>query len=113
MQKQQKNFEKMDNRFMENPFEPKMAPMLVNLVKENNEYKVIVDLKPIGNNEKNVNVKLDDNTVTITGEMEKKEHHRENIMNFSQSYYLDEKVMPDKITKEKIGNKYIVTIPFK
>ena len=113
MQRQQKNFEKMDNRFMENPFEPKMAPMLVNLVKENNEYKVIVDLKPIGNNEKNVNVKLDDNTVTITGEMEKKEHHRENIMNFSQSYYLDEKIMPDKITKEKIGNKYIVTIPFK
>ena len=29
-----------------------MRPMLVNLVKKNNEYKVIVDLKPLENNEK-------------------------------------------------------------
>ena len=113
MQKQQKNLEKMDARFMENPFEPKMAPMLVNLVKEANEYKIIVDLKPIGENEKNVNVKLDDNIVTVSGAIDKKEHHREDIMNFSQSYYLDEKLLPDKISKEKIGNKYIITIPFK
>ena len=28
-------------------------------------------------------------------------------------YYLDEKLLPDKISKEKIGNKYIITIPFK
>ena len=98
---------------MDNACDQKMAAMRVNLVKEANEYKIIVDLKPIGENEKNVSVKLDDNTVTVSGAIDKKEHHREDIMNFSQSYYLDEKLLPDKISKERVGNKYIITIPFK
>ena len=33
-------------------------------------------------------------------------------MNFSQSYYLDEKIETDKITKERKGDRYIITIPF-
>lgn len=112
MQREERNFRKMDEQFGENPFEPRLAPMLVNLVKEPGEYKVIVDLKPIGGSEKNVNVKLDDNVVTVSGEVERKEHHREDIMNFSQSYYLDEKLISDKISKERKGNKYIITIPY-
>lgn len=112
MKRDAKRIERMEQRFGENPFEPKMAPMLVNLVKESGEYKVIVDLKPIGENEKNVNVKLVDNVITVSGEVEKKEHKREEIMNFSQSYYLDEKLEADKMTKERKGNKYIITIPY-
>ena len=45
--------------------------------------------------------------------MEKKEHKGEEIMSFAQSYYLDENLIPDKMTKEKKGDKYIITIPFK
>ncbi len=112
MKKEQKRMERMEERFGVNPFEPKLAPMLVNLVKEPEEYKVIVDLKPLDNNEKNINVKLDGNIITVSGEVEKKEHHREDIMNFSQSYYLDEKIETDKITKERKGDRYIITIPF-
>lgn len=112
MRQEQKDFRRMENRFGDNPFEPRLAPMLVNLVKEPGEYKIIVDLKPIGGSENNVNVKLDDNVVTVSGEVEKQERHREDIINFSQSYYLDEKINADKITKERKGNKYIVTIPF-
>ena len=112
VQKQEKSFRKMQDKFMEDPFEPKMAPMLVNLVKENDEYRVIVDLKPLGNNEKNVTVKLDDNIVTVSGTMDKKDGHGEKMMNFSQAYYLDEKLNADKMTKERKGNKYIITIPF-
>ena len=97
---------------MPSPFVPKMSPMLVNLVKEPNEYKVIVDLKSLGDDEKNVDVKLDNNMVTISGDMQKKELKGEKIMNFSQSFYLDEKLIPNKIIKERKGNKYIVTIPF-
>ena len=44
--------------------------------------------------------------------MQKKELRGEKIMNFSQSFYLDEKLIPNKIIKERKGNKYIVTIPF-
>ena len=36
----------------------------------------------------------------------------EKIINFTQSYYLDENLEKDKITKEKKGNKYIISIPF-
>ena len=106
------NIQKFDEKMMENPFVPKMSPMLVNLVKEANEYKVIIDLKPLGDDDKNVDVKLDNNIVTVSGDMEKKELGGEKLMNFSQSFYLDEKLLPNKIVKEKKGNKYIVTIPF-
>ncbi len=112
IQKQERSFRKMEDKMMENPFEPKMAPMLVNLVKEPNEYKVIVDLKPLGGDEKNVNVKYENKMITVFGEMEKSTKHEEKIMNFSQSYYLNEDVNIDKMTKEKRDNKYIITIPF-
>ena len=112
IEKTMNNIQKFDEKMMESPFVPKMSPMLVNLVKEPNEYKVIVDLKSLGDDEKNVDVKLDNNMVTISGDMQKKEVRGEKIMNFSQSFYLDEKLIPNKIIKERKGNKYIVTIPF-
>lgn len=112
IEKSMNNIQKFDEKMMENPFVPKMSPMLVNLVKEANEYKVIIDLKPLGDDDKNVNVKLDNNIITVSGDMEKKELGGEKLMNFSQSFYLDEKLLPNKIVKEKKGNKYIVTIPF-
>ena len=112
MERTMNNIQKFDEKMMESPFVPKMLPMLVNLVKEPNEYKVIVDLKSLGDDEKNVDVKLDNNMVTISGDMQKKELKGEKIMNFSQSFYLDEKLIPNKIIKERKGNKYIVTIPF-
>lgn len=112
IEKSMNNIQKFDEKMMENPFVPKMSPMLVNLVKEANEYKVIIDLKPLGDDDKNVDVKLDNNIVTVSGDMEKRELGGEKLMNFSQSFYLDEKLLPNKIVKEKKGNKYIVTIPF-
>lgn len=112
VQKQERNFQKFEDKILDNPFEPKMAPMLVNLVKESDEYKIIVDLKPLDGNDKNINIKLNDNIVTVSGEIEKKELRGEKIMNFSQAYYLDEKLKSNEISKERKGNKYIITIPF-
>lgn len=112
VQKQERNIQKFEDKILDNPFEPKMAPMLVNLVKEADEYKIIVDLKPLGGNDKNIDVKINDNVVTVSGEMEKKELRGEKIMNFSQAYYLDEKLKSNEITKERKGNKYIIIIPF-
>lgn len=112
LQKQEKHFRNFDDKILEHPFEPKMAPMLVNLVKEPGEYKVVVDLKPFDNNEQNIKVQLNDNIVTISGEMDKNTKHEEKIINFTQSFSLDEDVIPVKMTKEKKGSKYIITIPF-
>ena len=112
LEKTMHKIEKFDDKMMENPFVPKMSPMLVNLVKEPDMYKVIVDLKPLGNNENNIDVNLKDNIITISGDMQKKELSGEKIMNFSQSFYLDEKLISNKISKETKGNKFIITIPF-
>ena len=112
LEKTMHKIEKFDDKMMENPFVPKMSPMLVNLVKEASEYKIIVDLKPLGDDEKNVDVSLKDNVITVSGDMQQKELRGEKIMNFSEAFYLDEKLISNKISKEKKGNKYIITIPF-
>ncbi len=112
LEKTMHKIEKFDDKMMENPFVPRMSPMLVNLVKEASEYKVIVDLKPLGDDEKNVDVSLKNNVITISGDMQQKELRGEKIMNFSQSFYLDEELITNKISKERKGNKYIITIPF-
>lgn len=113
IKQQEKNFERFEEELSEHPFLPKTRPMLVNLVKENNEYKIIVDLKPLEGNEQGVNVKIKDNVISINGALDKTTHRGEEILNFSQSYYLDEKLLTDRITKEKINDKYVITIPFK
>lgn len=117
MEKMIKNYEKdmqnFESKLEDNPFVPKSRPMLVNLVKEKNEYKVIVNLKPLEGNEKGVDVKIKNNIVSVNGELEKNTHRGEEIVSFSQSYYLDEELLTDKISKEKLDNKYIITIPFK
>lgn len=112
MEHQIRDFEHLEDEKMENPFLPKMRPMIVNLVKEPNEYKVIIDLLPLNGNENSVNVKVEDDKLTVHGEVDKNNFGRERIINFTQTYYLDEKLDVKGITKERKGNKYIVTIPF-
>jgi HSP20 family molecular chaperone IbpA len=112
VQKDFKRMENYENKLMENPFEPKMRPMLVNLVKEGGEYRVIVDLKPFDGDEKGINVNVEDKVLMVSGELDKKFHGNEKIIRFNQAYYLDDKMELDKISKEKKGDKYIITIPF-
>lgn len=113
VQQQQKSIQKFEDRIVDNPFEPKMRPMIVNLVKEASEYKVIVDLKPLDGNDKDINVKIDNNELTVSGELDKTMLGNEKIIKFTQTYYLDEELETEKITKERKGDKYIITIPYK
>ena len=76
-----------------------------------NAYKIVVDLKPFDNNPENINVSIDDKKIDITGEAEKVKNHSENIFSISQSFMFPEKIDTDEITKEKSGNKYIITLP--
>ena len=110
--KQVNDFERFERDFNDSPFVPKMRPMLVNLVKEANEYKVIVDLKPLEGNENNIKVEVEGDELTVKGNLDKKVHGSEKIISFTQTYYLDEKLDQTNITKEKSGDKYIITIPF-
>ena len=112
VQNQERRFQANEEKLMESPFVPRTRPMLVNLVKENDNYKVIVDLTPLEGDENSVNIDIEGKNLTISGELDKKLHNNEKIISFTQSYYLDEKLLQDKMMKEKKGNKYIITIPF-
>jgi HSP20 family molecular chaperone IbpA len=112
VEEQERDFDKFLIKEMENPFMPKMRPMFVNLVKETNEYKVIVDLTQF-EDEEALNVDIKDNELTVKGEFDKNVRGTEKIINFTQTYYLDEKLDEERITREKKGNKYVITIPFK
>lgn len=110
--KQEREFNKYNEQQINNPFEPKMRPMIVNLVKEPREYKIIIDLSHFNGDEKAINILINDEELTVIGEMDKKIRGTEKIIKFTQTYYLDEKLKEDNMIKEKKGDKYIITIPF-
>ena len=112
IEKQDREFERFIDKRMENPFEPKMRPMMVNLVKEPNEYKIIIDLTQLDGNEEAIKVDVEGDELTVKGNIDKKIRGTEKIINFTQTYYLDENLDESKITKERKGDKYIITIPF-
>lgn len=113
LDKQFRDFDRFEEKYLNNPFEPKMRPMFVNLVKESSEYKVIVDLAEFDGDEKAVNVAINGDELTVSGKMDKKIRGNEKIISFTQTYYLDEKLDENKLLKERKGDKYIITIPFK
>lgn len=110
--KQEHNIERFLEKDMESPFVPKMRPMMVNLVKEPNEYKIIIDLAPLNGDEKAINTSIQGDELIISGQIDKNFRGAEKIINFTQTYYLDEKIDESKIIKEKKGDKYIITMPF-
>lgn len=112
MEHQERNFRKMEAKMIEHPFEEKAFPVLTRFAKEPDAYRITLDLKALNNDEKNVNVELKDNILSISGAADKKDKHKERSINFSQSFYLDGNLKNDGITKEKDGDKYIITVPY-
>lgn len=75
-------------------------------------YKIVIDLRPFDNNENNVEVKSNGNTVTINAVGEKNSRNGQKIMRYSQTFAFGEQIDTDDITKVRQGNEYIITIPF-
>lgn len=78
---------------------------------KNNEYKMIINLKPFNNNPKNINLDIQDNRVSVTGVGEKSGKNTDKVYSFSQSFLLPEKINVDKVTKEKSRHNYVITLP--
>lgn len=78
---------------------------------KNDEYKMIINLKPFNNNAKNVNVDVQEDKISVTALGEKAGRHSDKVYSFSQSFVLPEKIDTDKVTKEIKHNNYIITMP--
>ena len=108
--KQAREMQRIDN----DVFMPARIPLhhsIINMVKEDNAYVFIIDLKQLNNNEKNVDVTINDEMVNIKGVMDKSEKHKDMIVEFSQTFALGAEINKDKVTKERKGDKYIITVP--
>ena len=85
----------------------------IRVEKKNNAYEIIVNLKPFDNNEKNIEISTDGDILTVSASGISDKKHHEKIIKVIQQYCFDEEVDFDKITKDKKGSNYIITIPLK
>lgn len=85
------------------------ADKLVHIEKGINAYKVIVNLKAFDNNEKNVETSVNGNSLTVTaaGVNPKKD----DVIRISETYDFGNNVDLKELTKQREGDKYIITIP--
>lgn len=83
----------------------------IHVEKKNDAYEIIVNLRPFDNNEKNVEVSTDGDTLTVTAAGEKTSRHHDKMIKVMQQYDFDETVDLDAITKTRKGNNYIITVP--
>ena len=87
------------------------ASQFIHVEKADDAYKIIIDLRPFDNDEKNVEVKTDGNTVIINAAGEKNTRSKQEIVKYSQAFAFGENVDTSEITKVREGDKYIITIP--
>ncbi len=116
----EKNLREFERAFERaNRFEmPAMPDFLMNTVNvktelEDDEYKVIVDLKPFENDENKVHYNISGRKLTIFGKSYVKDKGYEENVSFSQDLILPENADKTKIKKEKDGNKLIISVPLK
>lgn len=120
MEKIDKIIQEQDKLFNQDfgtlPMHNKVLKMMKNPVEiykdtEKNAYKIVVDLKHFDGNPNNINFEVVDNKVNLNAISENIKNNKENIYTLSQSFELPESVDEKNVTKEKVGNKYIITLP--
>ena len=110
MQHQMRDMKRIDNDI----FMPVPMPLhhsIITMHKEDDVYKFVVDLKQLNNNEKNIEVTTDNDTLTIKGVAERNRGNNSMMIDFSQTFAFGEKILKDKITKKRDGDKYVITVP--
>ncbi len=105
-----RDFEMMTPKFITPIVTPKFH--VVKLEENNDSYKITIDLKQFHDDEKNVIVDVKPHAVKISGKAVMKSDNAQSSFSYFQEMPLSKKVEVDDVKKEKIGNNYIITIPF-
>ena len=87
------------------------ANKIIKLEQSDEDYKVIVDLIPLNENERNVEVKTNGDILTVKAAGIHGMGERKTIMEFIQSYKFNDDVDLSKLTQKRKGDDYIITIP--
>ncbi len=80
---------------------------------EDNKFNIIVCLKPFGGDENKVNYNVEGRKITVFGSSQHIEDGYEQDIQFSQDYVLPKNADTENITREKDGNKLIISVPIK
>ena len=80
---------------------------------DDNNFNIIVCLKPFQGDENKVNYNLQGRKLTVFGKSQVKDKEYEQDIEFSQDFILPENADTSKIKKEKDGNKLIISVPIK
>lgn len=112
MMHDQRQMDKMINRqFKKDAAMERGIKHFVRVEQTPENYKIIIDLKPFDDNEKNVEVTTSGNSLTINAAGEREKHGHNEIIRLSQTFSFDEDVDLSKINKIREGNQYIIVIP--
>ena len=113
MERQAREMDKMDRKMMKEMGMPRFHKnkSMVIVERDDDDYKIIVDLRAFDNNEKNVKFNLNNNMATVSASIEKEKRHEDSIVEFSQTFYLNGNLDKKNIKKEKERDKYVITIP--
>lgn len=112
MMKEQQQARKMIEKQAQKDFNfEKRTERFIRAEKDGDNYKIIIDLKPFDNDEKNVEVTTDGNVLTVTAAGAVNRHGHEHILKVAQSYSFNDDVDLSKITKIREGNEYIIFVP--
>ena len=87
------------------------ANHIIRLEQDDDAYKVLVDLVPLNDSEKNVEVKTNGNILTVKAAGIHGFGERKSLVEFTQSYMFGDNVDLSKLTKERKGDMYVITVP--
>ena len=102
----ERNMFKHEQKMMKN------ASQFAHVEKNDDAYKIVIDLRPFDNDEKNVEIRTQGNTLIIDAAGERNSRRGEEIVKYSQAFAFSENIDADEITKVREGHNYIITVPF-
>ncbi len=88
-------------------------PNPVAISEEDDGYKVVINLKPFGNTEKNIDVNVENgNLLKINASKDVKKGDKENMMSMQQAFLLENNVDFNKMTKDEEKGKLVINLPY-
>ncbi len=84
---------------------------IVNIEETPDSYKVYVNLKKFNNDEKNIDVKVKPHSIKISGNAKVDNKNEQSSFSYAQELSLSRKVDVDDVTKKRVGNRYVITLP--